>query len=123
MPACGSWSTTGPTFRSGAELWTGNSRACRCGSNSAPATSPPGRPRSPTGSPEGRSRSPLTTIAETVVALLGREQQTMLDNARAARDARIADVATVADAVAACAQGWARLPSRTVGEAGEDELA
>lgn len=47
------------------------------------------------------------------------------DNARqrAARDARIEDVSTVADAVEACAQGWARLPWSAVGEAGEPELA
>ncbi len=71
----------------------------------------------------GKEPLPLTGIAETVMALLAREQQTMLDSARAARDARIADVVTVADAVEACAQGWARLPWSAVGEAGEDELA
>jgi prolyl-tRNA synthetase len=47
----------------------------------------------------------------------------MLDGARAARDARTADVATVPEAVEACAQGWARVPWWKVGEAGEDELA
>ena len=71
----------------------------------------------------GKEPLPLTNIAETVVALLAREQRVMLDGARAARDARTADVATVADAVEACGEGWARLPWSAVGEAGETELA
>src|SRR4051794_1408859 len=71
----------------------------------------------------GKEPLPLTGIAETVVALLDREQRAMLDGARAARDARTADVDTVADAVAACMQGWARVPWSAVGEAGETELA
>jgi prolyl-tRNA synthetase len=71
----------------------------------------------------GKNPLPLAGIAETVVALLAGEQQAMLDGALAARDARITDVAAVADAVEACAQGWARLPWPAVGEAGEDELA
>ncbi len=71
----------------------------------------------------GKEPLPLTGIAETVVELLGRAQQAMLDATRTARDERIADVATVADAVGACAHGWARLPWAAVGEAGENELA
>ena len=71
----------------------------------------------------GKEPLPLTGIAETCVALLAREQQALLDDARADRDARIADVATVTDAVEACAQGWARLPWPVVGEAGEAALA
>ncbi|HWU11653.1 MAG TPA: proline--tRNA ligase [Streptomyces sp.] len=71
----------------------------------------------------GKEQVALAGIAETVLALLAREQQTMLDDARAARDARIADVATVADAVEACGQGWARLPWAAVREAGEAKLA
>jgi len=71
----------------------------------------------------GKAPLPLAGIAETVVALLGREQRTMLDGAQVARDARIADVDTVPEAIQACAQGWARLPWSAVGEAGEDELA
>jgi len=66
---------------------------------------------------------PLTGTAEAVVALLAGEQTAMLDGARAARDARTADVTTVTEAVEACAQGWARVPWSAVGEAGEDELA
>ena len=71
----------------------------------------------------GKRPLPLTGIAETVVALLGREQRTMLDDARAARNARTTDVDTVPEAIEACTQGWARLPWAAVGEAGEDELA
>ena len=71
----------------------------------------------------GKKPLPLADLAETVVALLAGEQRAMLDDARAARDARTADVATVADAVEACAVGWARLPWPAVGEAGENELA
>lgn len=71
----------------------------------------------------GKAPLPLAGIAETVVALLGREQRTMLDGAQVAPDARIADVDTVPEAIQACAQGWARLPWSAVGEAGEDELA
>lgn len=71
----------------------------------------------------GKQPLPLGAIADQIPALLAREQQAMLDDARAAQNARIADVTTVADAVQACAQGWARLPWGAVGEAGEDELA
>lgn len=71
----------------------------------------------------GKEPLPLPGVAEAVVDLLAGEQQTMLEDARAARDARIADVSTVADAVEACTQGWARLPWPAVGEASEDQLA
>jgi prolyl-tRNA synthetase len=71
----------------------------------------------------GKEPLPLTGIVGTVVALLAREQRAMLDDARAARDARTTDVDTVPEAVEACARGWARLPWTAVGEAGEDELA
>jgi prolyl-tRNA synthetase len=71
----------------------------------------------------GKEALPVSGIAGTVVDLLARQQQAMLDGARAARDARIADVATVSDAVEACASGWARLPWPAVGEAGEATLA
>jgi len=71
----------------------------------------------------GKQAMPLTGAAEAVVALLAREQAAMLDSARAARDARTTDVTTVAEAVEACAQGWARVPWSAVGEPGENELA
>jgi prolyl-tRNA synthetase len=66
---------------------------------------------------------PLPGIAETVTSLLAHQQQSLLDGARAARDVRTADVTTVADAVEACAQGWARVPWGAIGQAGEAELA
>jgi prolyl-tRNA synthetase len=46
----------------------------------------------------------------------------MLDEATHRRDERIADVATLAEAVEAAATGWARLPWAAVGENGEAEL-
>jgi hypothetical protein len=88
----------------------------------------PTRPRRPA----RHGRAPVHRREETDSADRGgrdrrgsaaREQQTLLTGAGAARDARIPDVATVADAVNACAQGWARLPWAAVGEAGEAELA
>lgn len=71
----------------------------------------------------GKQPRPLTGIAENVVGLLASEQQAMLENARTDRDAQIADVGTVVEAVEACAHGWARLPWQAVGEMGEAELA
>ncbi len=71
----------------------------------------------------GKQQTPLNGSPEAVVALLAREQAAMLDGARAARDARTADVASVSEAVEACGEGWARVPWSVVGEAGEDLLA
>ncbi|HYU65547.1 MAG TPA: His/Gly/Thr/Pro-type tRNA ligase C-terminal domain-containing protein, partial [Jatrophihabitantaceae bacterium] len=51
------------------------------------------------------------------------EQQAMLDSAREARDARIAEVSTVDDAAAAAADGWAKIAWSTLGEEGEAKLA
>jgi prolyl-tRNA synthetase len=71
----------------------------------------------------GKQPMPLAGAAAAVVTRLATEQRALLDGARAARDARTADAATVPEAVEACAQGWARVPWSAVGEAGEDELA
>ena len=71
----------------------------------------------------GKHPLPLAGTAEAVRALLAGEQTALLHRARAARDARTADVTTVTEAVEACAQGWARVPWSAVGEEGEDELA
>jgi prolyl-tRNA synthetase len=71
----------------------------------------------------GKAALPLGDISAPVLDLLAREQRAMLEDARVARDARITDVATVADAVEACTEGWARLPWSAVDEAGEAELA
>ena len=66
---------------------------------------------------------PLDGSSGVVVDLLAREQAAMLDGARAARDARTSEVASVTEAVEACRQGWARVPWSAVGEIGEDQLA
>ena len=71
----------------------------------------------------GKQPLPLDGSSEAVVALLAREQAAMLGGARAARDARTFDVASVTDAVEACRQGWARVPWSALGEKGEDQLA
>ena len=66
---------------------------------------------------------PLRELASRVSRLIEEEQRAMLDSARAERESRVAEVDTVADAAAAAAGGWARLPWSAVGEAGEDALA
>ena len=73
--------------------------------------------------PGGKGPLPLNGILEAVVVLLAQEQTALLEGARASRDARTADVASVAEAVEACASGWARVPWSAVGDAGEDRLA
>ncbi len=65
----------------------------------------------------------LSAVAATVTAALQADQRTMLEQATAAQDARIAEVATVQEAAEAAATGWARLPWDVVGEEGEDRLA
>lgn len=49
-------------------------------------------------------------------------QHDLLDRALDRRDANIADVATIEEAVEAAASGWARLPWDAVGDAGEARL-
>ncbi len=71
----------------------------------------------------GKQPVALDGVTGAVGSLLADQQRAMLDDARAARDARITGVATVAEAVESCAQGWARLPWSAVGDAGETELA
>jgi prolyl-tRNA synthetase len=71
----------------------------------------------------GKQPLPLDGSSEAVVALLAREQAAMLGGARAARDARTFDVASVTDAVDACRHGWARVPWSALGKKGEDQLA
>jgi prolyl-tRNA synthetase len=66
---------------------------------------------------------PLPELTDRVTTLLEDEQRAMLTAARAERDSRITAVDTVADAVAAAAGGWAKLPWSALGETGEDELA
>ncbi|MDQ6936653.1 MAG: proline--tRNA ligase [Actinomycetota bacterium] len=71
----------------------------------------------------GKAPAALTEAVASVPQRLVAAQETMLRVATEQRDARIASVNTVAEAVEACATGWARLPWAAVGEAGEDELA
>jgi prolyl-tRNA synthetase len=66
---------------------------------------------------------PLAAVAATVGAALDAAQTALLAEATAFRDSRTATVATVADAVAAAADGFARMPWAKVGEEGEDEFA
>jgi prolyl-tRNA synthetase len=65
----------------------------------------------------------LADIASAVMAALDAQQEALLAEARARREERTADVATLADAVDAAADGWARIPWVAVGEEGEAALA
>jgi len=71
----------------------------------------------------GKAPAALDGLAEEVVALLAAEEQAMLDDARAQRDARIADVDSVEDAAAAVTEGWARISWAALGVEGEATLA
>jgi prolyl-tRNA synthetase len=54
-----------------------------------------------------------------VVTALAEDQQALYDEALARREANTHDVATLADALAVTAEGWARLPWSAVGVEGE----
>jgi prolyl-tRNA synthetase len=66
---------------------------------------------------------PLDDLGSHAGRLLADGQDAMLRTTRADRDARIVDVASMGDAIAATAEGWARIPWDTLGLAGEAELA
>jgi prolyl-tRNA synthetase len=70
-----------------------------------------------------KSAVPLTGVTAAVLESVETTQKGMLDAATSARDARITDVTTLADAQEASQTGWARVPWAVVGPAGEDELA
>jgi prolyl-tRNA synthetase len=70
----------------------------------------------------GKTPVRLDTVIDEVTTALSGEQQRMLDDAAAARDARIATVSTIEDAVEAAAVGWARMPWSAVGSEGEAKL-
>ncbi|HEX4904243.1 MAG TPA: proline--tRNA ligase [Acidimicrobiales bacterium] len=55
-------------------------------------------------------------------SLLAQIQVSLLETARARRDARTTDVSTVAEAVEAAQDGFARIPFAALGETGEDTL-
>ena len=71
----------------------------------------------------GKEPVALGELTGEIARRLVDEQQAMLDAAREARDARIAEVSTVDDAVAAAADGWAKIAWSTLGEEGEAKLA
>ena len=66
---------------------------------------------------------PVAEAAGRVAELLETIQGDLLARATERRDASIADVATLDEAVEASATGWARLPWSAVGDEGEARLA
>jgi prolyl-tRNA synthetase len=71
----------------------------------------------------GKQPARLDGLVPKIVQLLAAEQLEMLTAAIRERDVRIVDVSTIADAVAAAADGWARIPWAMLGESGEAILA
>jgi len=73
----------------------------------------------------GATKEPvsLAAITATVAAALDQAQAALLAEATERRDSRTVDVATITDAVAAAATGWARIPWSALGAEGEAELA
>ncbi len=65
----------------------------------------------------------LSGVTAAVVDALEASQSGLLETATEARDARTADVGSLDEAREAAATGFARIPWRLVGEAGEAELA
>lgn len=70
-----------------------------------------------------KDTAPVAGIAGTVGALLDEIQARLLAEATAFRDARIADVASIDEAIEAGRTGFARIPWELVGDDGEDRLA
>ncbi len=73
--------------------------------------------------PGTKTATPVGAVVADAVAALAADHQALYDEALARREAATADVSTLADAVAAAATGWARIPWSVVGVAGEAELA
>jgi prolyl-tRNA synthetase len=71
----------------------------------------------------GKTPVALGELGTEITRLLVDEQRAMLDSAREARDARIAEVSTVDDAAVAAVEGWAKISWSTLGEDGEAKLA
>ena len=65
----------------------------------------------------------LSEAVATVLGELDAGQEWLAAAAREHRDARIADVLNLDDAVTAAAEGWARIPWAAVGPEGEQQLA
>jgi len=70
-----------------------------------------------------KAQVPLSGLRQQVEATLAAAQAEMLASATEQRDARTADVASLAEAVEAAQSGFARLPWAMVGPEGEAELA
>jgi prolyl-tRNA synthetase len=70
-----------------------------------------------------KTAAKLAEVAGAVPVLLTRIQDDLLTRVTADRDARIAEVETVEDAIDASAAGWARIPWATVRGKGEERLA
>lgn len=66
---------------------------------------------------------PLVDLADTITSVLAADQQALYDEALARREGLTADVKTVREAAEAAAIGWARIPWRTLGLEGEEQLA
>jgi prolyl-tRNA synthetase len=66
-----------------------------------------------------KTPTPVTDVVRVVVAALEDTQQALYDQALALREERTHDVAGVDEAIAAAADGWARLPWDAVGNEGE----
>ncbi|MFV2085032.1 proline--tRNA ligase [Micromonospora sp. LOL_021] len=65
---------------------------------------------------------PVADVVGAVRDALAADQQRLYDQALALRQARTVEVGSLADAVAAAATGWARVPWSVVGPAGEAEV-
>jgi prolyl-tRNA synthetase len=65
---------------------------------------------------------PLYDMRPRIEDLLETMQHDLLDRALDERDARIADVATLDEAIEAARTGWAKLPWEVIGDEGEEQL-
>ncbi len=70
-----------------------------------------------------KDTAPVAGIAGAIGTLLARDPEGLLAEATAFRDARIADVASIDEAIEAGSTGFARIPWELVGDDGEDRLA
>ncbi len=72
-----------------------------------------------------RTKEPqsLGTVVDAAAAALVDDQVQLYADAERLREARTVKVTTIPEAIEAAQGGWARIPWRTVGEAGETELA
>jgi len=66
---------------------------------------------------------PVGGVVAATLAALDADQAALLESARERRDARIAEVSSIADAIEATGSGWARIAWSALGEEGEDKLA